>query len=126
MATLTGACMVALGKYRAGLFTNDDELAGKILDSSSHEGEPFWRLPLEDEHIAESLKSPFADLVNAGNRYGGAIYAALFLKEFVADGIAWAHMDIAGVDFCDKEYGVYSKGATSFGVRTCLEYLMSL
>ena len=126
MATLTGACAVALGKYRAGLFTNDDGLAGKILDASSREGEPFWRMPLEDEHIAESLKSPFADLVNAGNRYGGAIFAALFLKEFVADGIAWAHMDIAGVDFCDKEYGVYSKGATSFGVRTCLEYLMRL
>ena len=126
MATLTGACMVALGKYRAGLFSNDDGLAGKILDASSREGEPFWRLPLDDEHIAESLKSPFADLVNAGNRYGGAIFAALFLKEFVADGIAWAHMDIAGVDFCDKEYGVYSKGATSFGVRTCLDYLMRL
>ena len=126
MATLTGACAVALGKYRAGLFTNDDGLAGKILDSSSRVGEPFWRMPLEDEHIAESLKSPFADLTNSGNRYGGATFAALFLKEFVADGISWAHMDIAGVDFCDKEYGVYAKGATSFGVRTCLEYLMRL
>ena len=126
MATLTGACAVALGKYRAGLFVNDDGLAGKILDSSSRAGEPFWRMPLEDEHISESLKSPFADLVNAGNRYGGAIFAALFLKEFISDGIAWAHMDIAGVDFCDKEYGVYSKGATSFGVRTCLEYLMRI
>ena len=126
MATLTGACAVALGKYMAGLFTNDDDLAGKILGSSSREGEPFWRMPLEDEHIAESLKSPFADLTNAGNRYGGAIFAALFLKEFVADGIAWAHMDIAGVDFCDKEYGVYPKGATSFGVRTCLDYLMRI
>ena len=126
MATLTGACAVALGKYRAGLFTNDDGLAGKILDASECRGEPFWRMPLEDEHIAESLKSPFADLVNAGNRYGGATFAALFLKEFVSDGIAWAHMDIAGVDFCEKEYGVYSKGATSFGVRTCLEYLMRL
>ena len=124
MATLTGACVVALGKYRAGLFANDDELAGKILASSSHEGEPLWRMPLDDEHIAESMKSPFADLVNSGNRYGGAIFAALFLKEFVADGISWAHLDIAGVDFCDKEYGVYSKGATSFGVRTCLDYLM--
>ncbi len=126
MATLTGACAVALGKYRAGLFTNDDGLAAEILDASSRTGEPYWRMPLEDEHISESLKSPFADLVNAGNRYGGAIFAALFLKEFVSDGIAWAHMDIAGVDFCEKEYGVYSKGATSFGIRTCLEYLMRL
>ncbi len=126
MATLTGACVVALGKSRAGLFVNDDELSGKILDSSSRTGELFWRMPLEDDDIAESMKSPFADLVNSGNRYGGAIYAALFLKEFVSDGIAWAHMDIAGVDFRDKEYGIYPKGATAFGVRTCLDYLMRL
>lgn len=124
MATLTGACMVALGKCRAGLFANDDGLAGKILDASSREGEPLWRMPLEDDDIAESLKSPFADLLNAGSRYGGAIYAAQFLREFVADGISWAHLDIAGVDFRDKEHGVYSKGATSFGVRTCIEYVM--
>ena len=124
MATLTGACMVALGKYRAGLFANNDELAGRLLQSSAKTGEPLWRLPLEDEHIEESLKSDFADLVNSGNRYGGAIFAALFLKEFVGENISWAHLDIAGVDFCDKEYGVYSKGATAFGVRTCLDYLM--
>ncbi|MBQ7156034.1 MAG: leucyl aminopeptidase [Synergistaceae bacterium] len=121
MATLTGACMVALGKYRAGLFSNDDELAAKVLAASEKRGEPFWRLPLEDEHISESLKSPYADLVNSGNRYGGAIFAALFLKEFVGENIAWAHMDIAGTDFNDKEYGVYAKGASAFGVRTCLE-----
>ena len=126
MATLTGACVVALGKSRAGLFANDDGLAGKILEASSRTGESFWRLPLEDDEIAESMKSPFADLVNSGERYGGAIYAALFLKEFVADGIAWAHMDIAGVDFRDKEKGVYAKGATAFGVRTCLEYIKEL
>lgn len=126
MATLTGACAVALGNWRAGLFVNDDDLAEKLLNSSEKSGEPYWRMPLEDEHISESLKSPFADLVNAGNRYGGAIFAALFLKEFVDDNIAWAHMDIAGTDFKDKEYGVYSKGASAFGVRTCLEYIMSL
>lgn len=126
MATLTGACMVALGKYRAGLFANDDELAGKLLNSSTKTGEPLWRLPLEDEHIEESLKSDFADLVNSGQRYGGAIFAALFLKQFVGEKISWAHLDIAGVDFCDKEYGVYVKGATAFGVRTCLDYLRSL
>ena len=126
MATLTGACAVALGKYRAGLFSNDDELAAKILDASDSRGEPLWRMPLEDEHIAESLKSPVADLVNAGDRYGGAIFAALFLKEFVSEGIAWAHIDIAGPDFTDKEYGVYAKGMTAFGVRTCLDYVMGL
>ncbi|MBQ7543802.1 MAG: leucyl aminopeptidase [Synergistaceae bacterium] len=126
MATLTGACVVALGKYRAGLFSNDDGLAGEILSASGAQGEPFWRMPLEDEHISESLKSPYADLVNSGNRYGGAIFAALFLKEFVGEGIAWAHMDIAGTDFKDKEEGVYAKGASAFGVRTCLEYVMGL
>lgn len=126
MATLTGACAVALGNWRAGLFVNDDDLAEKLLRSSEKSGEPYWRMPLEDEHISESLKSPFADLVNAGTRYGGAIFAALFLKEFVGENISWAHMDIAGTDFKDKEYGVYSKGASAFGVRTCLEYIMSL
>ncbi|MBR0204657.1 MAG: aminopeptidase, partial [Synergistaceae bacterium] len=112
--------------HRAGLFVNNDELAEKLLDSSKHRGEPYWRMPLEDELIAESLKSPYADLVNAGGRYGGAIFAALFLKEFVGEKIPWAHMDIAGTDFNDKEYGVYSKGASAFGVRTCLDYLMRL
>ena len=121
MATLTGACAVALGKYRAGLFSNDDSLAWEILYASENQGEPLWRMPLEDEHISESLKSPCADLVNCGERYGGAIFAALFLKEFVGEGIAWAHIDIAGPDFKDKEDGVYAKGASAFGVRTCLE-----
>ncbi|MBQ9419916.1 MAG: leucyl aminopeptidase, partial [Synergistaceae bacterium] len=125
MATLTGACMVALGKWRAGLFSNNDELAEKVLASSSRRGELLWRLPVEDEHIAESMKSPYADLVNCGNRYGGAIFAAMFLKEFVGKNIAWAHLDIAGPDFKDKEYGVYSKGASAFGVRICLDYLIN-
>ena len=126
MATLTGACAVALGNWRAGLFVNDDALAEALLHSSERCGELYWRMPLEDEHISETLKSPFADLVNCGKRYGGAIFAALFLKEFVSENIAWAHMDIAGVDFKDNEYGIYSKGATAFGVRTCLDYIMSL
>lgn len=126
MATLTGACVVALGKWRAGLFVNDDELAAKILEVSEKRGESFWRMPLEDEHIAETLKSPYADLVNCGERYGGAIFAAQFLKEFVSEGIAWAHMDIAGLDYRDKEYGIYAKGMSAFGVRTCLDYVMGL
>ena len=126
MATLTGACAVALGNWRAGLFVNDDELAGKLLNSSERRGESYWRMPLEDEHISETLKSPYADLINCGPRYGGAIFAALFLKEFVGENISWAHMDIAGTDFKDKEYGIYSKGATAFGVRTCLDYIMGL
>ena len=83
-------------------------------------------MPLEDENIAETLKSPYADLINCGERYGGAIFAALFLKEFVDENIAWAHVDIAGPDFKDKEYGVYAKGASAFCVRTCLDYLLNL
>ncbi len=126
MATLTGACMVALGKFRAGLFSNDDDLAEKVLAASEQTGESLWRLPLEDDHIAETLKSPYADLINCGERYGGAIFAAMFLKEFVGENIPWVHLDIAGPDFKDKEYGVYSKGASAFGVRTCLEYLVNL
>lgn len=126
MATLTGACAVALGKNRAGLFCNDDGLAARLLQVSDERGEPLWRMPLEDEGIAKSLKSPYADLINCGERYGGAIFAALFLKEFVAEGIAWAHIDIAGPDFSDKEFGIYPKGATAFGVRTCLEYVTKL
>ncbi|MCR4819374.1 MAG: leucyl aminopeptidase [Fretibacterium sp.] len=123
MATLTGACAVALGKWRAGLFTRDNALADALLASSLRRGEPFWRMPAEDEHIEESLKSPFADMVNSGPRYGGAIFATIFLSRFVEKSIPWAHLDIAGVDFMDKEWGVYSRGASGFGVRTCLDYL---
>jgi len=126
MATLTGACAVALGKFRAGLFCNDDKLAENFLASSNRRGELLWRMPLEDDNIAETLKSPYADLINCGERYGGAIFAALFLKEFVDENIAWAHVDIAGPDFKDKEYGVYVKGASAFCVRTCLDYLLNL
>ncbi len=126
MATLTGACAVALGHWRAGLFVNDDELSDAIFSASKKSGELYWRMPHEDEHIAETLKSDFADLTNCGSRYGGAIFAAIFLSNFVDKKISWAHMDLAGVDFYDKEYGIYSKGASAFGVRTCLEYVTSL
>ncbi|MGI6784296.1 MAG: leucyl aminopeptidase [Aminivibrio sp.] len=126
MATLTGACAVALGNNIAGLFTPDDTLAEKLADSGKESGERLWRLPHDDERIFESMKSPVADLVNAGSRYGGAIFAARFLKEFVGEGPAWAHLDIAGVDFNKEERSVYSKGASAFGVRTCIRYLLSL
>ncbi len=126
MATLTGACAVALGTSIAGLFTPDESLAGSLLEAGKTRGERLWRLPDDDERIAESMKSPVADLVNSGSRYGGAIFAARFLREFVGEGISWAHLDIAGVDFNKDEYSVYSKGASGFGVRTCLQYLLSL
>jgi leucyl aminopeptidase len=126
MATLTGACAVALGSSIAGLFTSDDSLAASLIQAGKARGERLWRLPDDDERIAESLKSPVADLVNSGNRYGGAIFAARFLREFVGNGISWAHLDIAGVDFNKEEYSVYGKGASGFGVRTCLQYLLSI
>ena len=126
MATLTGSCAVALGKWRAGLFSNDDALAGALLASSARRGEGLWRLPAEDERIEETMKSPFADMINSGPRYGGATFAAIFLSRFVEKGIPWAHLDIAGTDFMDKEWGVYSRGASGFGVRTCLDYLAGL
>ena len=129
MATLTGACAVALGSYRAGLFSNDDALAAEILSAAEACGENLWRLPAEDEKISESMKSPVADMVNCGNRYGGATFAAIFLQEFIGEikkgkKIPWAHLDIAGVDFFKENTSVYSKGASAFGTRTCLEYVM--
>lgn len=126
MATLTGACAVALGSSNAGLFTSDDGLAAALLDAGRRSGEGLWRLPEDDERIAKSMKSPVADLVNSGSRYGGAIFAARFLKEFVKAEIPWAHLDIAGVDFNKEEFGVYAKGASAFGVRASLYYLLSL
>jgi leucyl aminopeptidase len=126
MATLTGACAVALGSWTAGLFTSNDALCDALLASARRRGERLWRLPMDDEKIGESVKSKFADLVNAGNRYGGATFAAMFLAEFVAPGIAWAHIDIAGADFMKEEGGLYSKGASAFGVRTCLDYAAGL
>lgn len=126
MATLTGACVVALGKWTAGLFSRNDALAESLLASARRRGERFWRLPAEDEKIEEATKSPFADLINSGGRYGGATFATIFLSNFVDKDIPWAHLDIAGVDFMEKEWGVYGRGASGFGVRTCLDYLINL
>ena len=131
MATLTGACAVALGSSIGGLFSNDDELANEILSAGEACGEPLWRLPAEDEKISESMKSPVADIVNCGSRYGGAIFAAIFLQEFIGEikkgkKIPWVHLDIAGVDFFKENTSIYSKGASAFGTRSCLEYIMRL
>ncbi len=123
MATLTGACAVALGNWTAGIFTSDDDLCEAFLASARRRGERFWRLPMDDEKIGETLKSKFADLVNGANRYGGATFAAMFLSEFVEKGISWAHLDIAGVDYYREEWGVCSRGASAWGVRSCLDYL---
>jgi leucyl aminopeptidase len=126
LATLTGACAVALGNWSAGLFTSNDALCDALSASARRRGERLWRLPMDDEKIGESVKSKFADLINSGNRYGGATFGAMFLAEFVAPGIAWAHIDIAGADFMKEEGGLYARGASAFGVRTCLDYAANL
>jgi leucyl aminopeptidase len=126
MATLTGACAVALGSWASGLFTTDEPLCERLLASAGKRGERLWRLPMDDEKIGETLKSKFADLTNGGSRYGGATFAAMFLNEFVEKGIPWAHIDIAGADFIKEDSGVYTRGASAWGVRICLDYVTRL
>ncbi len=126
MATLTGACMVALGEYTAGLFTNDDEFGDEILALSKLTGERLWKLPMDDKKLREKIKRGDADLLNSGGRYGGAITAAMFLEEFVGEGIKWVHMDIAGPADFREAFSYYSKGASGFGVRTCVEYILRI
>ena len=121
LATLTGACHVALGDLYAGLFSNDSVLAGRLIKAAGEGGEKLWQLPLPEEY-KELNKSEIADIKNSGGRYAGAITAALFLKEFVGD-VPWAHIDIAGPFMADKTRGVLVKGATGFGVRTLVRFV---
>jgi leucyl aminopeptidase len=121
MATLTGACVVALGPLCSGLFSNNDSLADRLLTAADGAGERVWRLPLIDEY-REHLKSDVADLNNVGPRGGGAITAGLFLKEFAGER-PWAHFDIAGPAFVEKDTALGPRGATGCAVRTILTYL---
>ncbi|UJR81820.1 leucyl aminopeptidase [Sandaracinus amylolyticus] len=123
-ATLTGACMVALGPWRAGLFANDDELANRYQKAADAEGETFWRMPL-DEELRELLKSDIADMKHVGEQYGGSITAALFLREFIGQS-KWMHLDIAGPAFLDRPHGAAPKGGTGFGVTTAVRFLEAL
>ncbi len=120
-ATLTGACMVALGPHTAGVMGNDLSLVERWLAAARLAGEEMWHLPLP-EKLKEQLKSDIADMKNTGERWGGALTAGLFLKEFVGD-TAWVHVDIAGPASSDKEAGHLTKGGTGFGVATIVEYL---
>ncbi|MFT3836809.1 MAG: leucyl aminopeptidase [Myxococcaceae bacterium] len=119
LATLTGACMIALGHYITGVFAEDDQLAWQVLESARTAGEELWRLPVT-ELQRDALRSDVADMKNAGERWGGASNAALFLKEFVGT-TPWVHLDIAGPSQSPKERGYYGKGATGVGVRTLVE-----
>ena len=123
-ATLTGACMVALGPWRAALYSDDDKLAAQYADAAKEEGESLWRMPLDSE-LRSDLKSSVADLKHIGGRYGGSITAALFLKEFVGE-TNWMHLDIAGPAFVDRAHGRLPKGGTGFGVATGVRFLESL
>jgi leucyl aminopeptidase len=123
-ATLTGACVVALGSEAAGLFTNSDELAQKLIESGERVGERLWRMPAWDEY-KELIRSEWADMKNSGGRWGGAITAAVFLKEFV-DCPSWAHLDIAGTAQADSENAREARGATGAGVRVTVDFLQSL
>ena len=117
IATLTGACVIALGHVRAGLFSNHDRLAERFFEASERAGEKFWRLPLDDEYRS-LLDSHVADIKNVGKRAAGAVTAAKFLQEFVGD-TPWCHIDIAGVDMFQE--GGANQGPTGFGVRTMVE-----
>ncbi|HEX4622526.1 MAG TPA: leucyl aminopeptidase, partial [Myxococcaceae bacterium] len=119
IATLTGACMIALGHYIAGVFGEDEGAVTDVLDAAKGAGESAWRLPVSDMQ-RDALRSEIADMKNTGERWGGAINAALFLREF-SGGVPWVHMDIAGPSQSPKERGYFIKGATGMGVRTLVE-----
>jgi leucyl aminopeptidase len=121
LATLTGACVVALGSRYTGLFTEDDALADALQQSADDAGDGLWRLPLA-EHFNEQLKAEWADTDHMGGRWGGASIAAAFLSRFV-DGPRWAHLDIAGPAFLDKPERYYGKGATGAMLRTLVCWL---
>lgn len=123
IATLTGACVVALGTQAGGIMGNNQELIDKLIKTAEQNGERFWQLPMYEEYF-ENLKSDVADMRNTGARGGGASSAAIFLKEFVKEDIKWAHLDIAGVAFLEKPQKELIKGATGVGVRTLLNYII--
>jgi leucyl aminopeptidase len=121
VATLTGACVVALGNRYTGLMANDEALAAELLEAAAGAGEPTWRLPLPPEY-RKDIESDLADLKNVGDRYGGALFAGLFLQEFVDDR-PWVHLDIAGPARAESDDGYLSKGSTGAAVRTLLTWL---
>jgi leucyl aminopeptidase len=122
LATLTGACVVALGNAMAGLFGNDEAFAARVTAASARAGEPTWPLPLPDEY-RKHIDSEIADMKNIGKAgEAGAISAALLLARFVGE-LPWVHLDIAGPARSDENDGILTKGGTGFGVRTLLELL---
>jgi leucyl aminopeptidase len=122
LATLTGAIIVSLGHEHAGMFTNDDLLAGQLDAAGKASGDALWRFPLGAAYD-KLIDSPIADMKNVGPRYGGSITAAQFIQRFIDKGVAWAHLDIAGTVWVDKAGATHDKGATGFGVRLLDRYV---
>jgi leucyl aminopeptidase len=121
VATLTGAMMVALGNDMYGIMSNDDDFRGAVHDAATRAGEPAWPMPLPTE-LRKSMDSPIADIKNMGSRMGGGLVAGLFLQEFVAEGVNWAHLDIAGPAYNEGDVSGYkAKGGTGVAVRSLLQ-----
>jgi leucyl aminopeptidase len=123
-ATLTGACVVALGMVNAGIFANDEDFYERFSKSLQKSGEKMWRLPVDEEY-REMIKSNIADIVNSGGRWGGAVTAAMFLKEFVGD-TPWLHLDIAGVAWMEDNKPWIAKGPSGIPVRSLVEFVRDL
>jgi leucyl aminopeptidase len=117
IATLTGACLIALGKNYSAVIGNNQELIEQVIKAGKESGEQFWQLP-GDEEFKQLLKSDVADLKNTGGRYGGTITGGLFIGEFLPPEIPWVHLDIAGTAWTEKDKSYFTKGATGFGTRT--------
>jgi leucyl aminopeptidase len=122
-ATLTGAVGIALGMINGGVFSNDEETYRRFAEGLKTSGERFWRLPVEDDY-RELIKSNIGDIKNTGGRYGGAITAAMFIKEFVED-TPWIHLDIAGVAWVDDARPWQASGPTGVAVRSIVEWVRS-
>ena len=120
-ATLTGACVVALGEKIAGLWSNTEEAADRVLGAAAAAGEAIWHMPLPD-YYRKNIDSDVADIKNTGGRYGGSINAALFLKEFVGE-TPWVHLDIAGPARWPDDEHYQVKGGSGFGVRTLVKLI---
>src|SRR3954464_5292924 len=120
-ATLTGACVVALGMINAGIFSNNEEIFEKFAEALKRSGEKMWRMPLDDEY-KEQIRSSIADIMNTGGRWGGAITAAMFLKEFAED-TPWIHLDIAGTAWMEDQKAWIAKGPSGIAVRSLIEFV---
>jgi leucyl aminopeptidase len=123
-ATLTGAVVVALGYHNVGVFANDDDFAEGLLKSAEVAGEKMWRMPVDQDYF-DMIRSEIADIKNTGGRWGGAITAAMFLKEFVDDK-PWIHLDIAGTAWLEETKSWMPKGPSGVTVRTLVEFVRSL